>query len=206
MVGRRLQRRPRFRAPGDFRQLRVGTHHPLRKTGPRRRYRHAGGRHRHGHPHPDASDNHRRLGPQGVDRPNKEFITGQLVNWTLSDTILRVVVPIGIAYGSDVSLARSLLLKVARENPTVMDNPEPTAIFARFGDSALEFELRAFIPNSRAYLTVRDELNSAVEAEFRKAGIEIPFHNATSTSARFRPTFLSPLRGEKPRTTGSSQF
>ncbi|MBN1866878.1 mechanosensitive ion channel [Candidatus Sumerlaeota bacterium] len=107
--------------------------------------------------------------------PNKEFITGRLVNWTLSDTILRVVIPVGIAYGSNVPLARELLLRVAKENPLVLDDPEPTAMFAQFGGSSLDFELRVYIPNSRAMFTIRDELNSAIDDAFRKADIEIAF-------------------------------
>ena len=107
--------------------------------------------------------------------PNKEFITSRLVNWTLSDTILRVVVPIGIAYGSDTRLARQVLLKVAAENPRVLPTPPPQAMFMGFGDNALNFELRAFVASFDHFNGVRDELHMAIDDAFRKANIEIAF-------------------------------
>ncbi len=107
--------------------------------------------------------------------PNKEFVTGSIVNWTLSDPILRVVVPVGIAYGSDTALAEKLLLQTARDNPIVLDEPRPTAVFSEFGDSALEFSLRMFIPNIDNLFKVRHEIHTAIDRAFRQAGIEIAF-------------------------------
>jgi len=107
--------------------------------------------------------------------PNKEFITGRLINWTLSDRILRVVIPVGIAYGSDTELARRTLLRVAKENQTVLDEPEPTVFFLGFGDSALNFEVRVFVPTVEVFLTTRHELHMAIDKAFREAGIEISF-------------------------------
>ncbi len=107
--------------------------------------------------------------------PNKEFVTGTIVNWSLSDPILRVVVPVGIAYGSDTALAEKLLLQAARDNPIVLDEPRPTAVFSEFGDSALEFSLRMFIPNIDNLFKVRHEIHTAIDRAFRQAGIEIAF-------------------------------
>ncbi|RMD84828.1 MAG: hypothetical protein D6815_03365 [Candidatus Dadabacteria bacterium] len=107
--------------------------------------------------------------------PNKEFITGQLVNWTLSDQMLRVVVPVGIAYGSDTRLAEQTLLEVARKCPYVVGEPEPTVVFQNFGDNALEFELRAYIARFEDYWHARHELRMAIDEAFRQAGIEIAF-------------------------------
>ena len=107
--------------------------------------------------------------------PNKEFITGRLVNWTLSDTILRIVFPVGIAYGSDTGLAEKLLLQVANEHPMVLEDPKPGVIFKAFGDSALEFELRVFIPDMESRWMVLHEVNRGIDDAFRKAGIEIAF-------------------------------
>jgi len=107
--------------------------------------------------------------------PNKEFITGRLVNWSLSDTILRVRLPVGIAYGSDTDLAERTLLRVARENADVLDDPPPRALFLGFGDSALTFELRVFIPNISVYLPVIDALNMSIDRAFRQAGVTIAF-------------------------------
>jgi len=107
--------------------------------------------------------------------PNKEFITGHLVNWTLTDPIVRMVLRVGIAYGSDTELARALLLKVAKTNPMVLDNPAPAAIFTGFGDSSLEFEMRVFVPSLECFLNLRHELNTAIDREFREHGIEIAY-------------------------------
>jgi potassium efflux system protein len=107
--------------------------------------------------------------------PNKEFITSRLVNWSLSDRILRLVVPVGIAYGSDTEQAAQLLLEVAREHPDVLDEPEPSVVFMDFGESSLDFELRAFLPGVEVLPKVRNDLHMAIDAAFREAGIEIAF-------------------------------
>lgn len=107
--------------------------------------------------------------------PNKEFITGQLVNWSLSDKILRIIVPVGIAYGSDTELAHKTLMDVARANEHVLSDPPPSALFLGFGESSLNFELRVFIENITHYLSATDTLHMQVDQAFRKAGIEIAF-------------------------------
>jgi potassium efflux system protein len=107
--------------------------------------------------------------------PNKEFITGRLVNWTLSDTILRMVLPVGIAYGSDTQLAQELLLKIAHEHPAVLNEPNPIAFFHGFGDSSLNFELHVYIGSVESCLAVTHDLHMAVDREFRKAKIAISF-------------------------------
>jgi potassium efflux system protein len=107
--------------------------------------------------------------------PNREFVTGQIVNWSLSDSILRLTVAVGIAYGSDTKLARQLLLKVAEENKVVLKDPEPRAVFLGFGESSLDFELRVFIPHIDHFLNTRSELHFAIDEAFREAGIEIAF-------------------------------
>ena len=107
--------------------------------------------------------------------PNKEFITGKVVNWTLSDSILRLVMPVGIAYGSNTQLAREVLTRLAREHPNVLADPAPRVIFMGFGDSSLNFEVRVYIGTIDHYLSTLDEINNAIDQEFRKAGIEIAF-------------------------------
>ena len=106
--------------------------------------------------------------------PNKEFVTGRLVNWTLTDPVLRVVIPVGIAYGSDTEKAREVMLEVAKANPNVLHDPPPSVIFMAFGASSLDFTLRAYTKID-TMLSVRDELNMAVDKAFREAGIEIAF-------------------------------
>ena len=107
--------------------------------------------------------------------PNKEFVTGQVINWTLSDTIIRLVIPIGIAYGSDTTKAHDLLLKIARENEFVLVDPEPEAFFAGFGESSLDFELRVFLPTSDLRISTRHNLLMQIDQAFRDENIEIAF-------------------------------
>ena len=107
--------------------------------------------------------------------PNKNFITGELINWSLSDKILRIIVPVGIAYGSNTALAEELLLKVARENPEVLAEPEPSALFLGFGDNSLNFELRTFIEDPMKRFTISHQLHRSIDDEFRSAGITIAF-------------------------------
>jgi potassium efflux system protein len=107
--------------------------------------------------------------------PNKEFITGKLINWSLSDPVLRIKIPVGIAYGSDTDLAEALLLNAARENPMVLEEPAPSAIFTGFGDNSLNFEVRAFINNINNWYPMVNRLNRQINNEFKKAGITIAF-------------------------------
>jgi len=123
--------------------------------------------------------------------PNKEFVTGQVINWTLSDPVQRIVVPVGIAYGSDTARAEETLLRIAQEHENVLREPKPSVIFAAFGDSALNFELRVFVPSVDHLLQVRHDLHHAIDREFRKAGIEIAFPQR-EVHIRWLPT-TSPL-------------
>jgi potassium efflux system protein len=107
--------------------------------------------------------------------PNREFITGRLINWTLSDNILRRDFIVGIAYGSDIAKAEKTLYEVAKANPLVLENPKPIVLFRGFGDSSLEFELRVYIAGIENYLPIWHGINCAIDNAFRKAGIEIAF-------------------------------
>ena len=75
--------------------------------------------------------------------PNKDLISKEVINWTLSDDRRRMEIPVGVAYGSPTERVIELLAEVARAHNEVLDDPEPQAIFTGFGDSALDFELRA---------------------------------------------------------------
>lgn len=105
--------------------------------------------------------------------PNKEFITGQLVNWSLTDPILRVRVPVGIAYGSDTDKARRTLMKVARGLPAVLKDPAPQVLFLQFGESTLNFELRVFSPDVENFMLITDAAHTRIDKAFREAGIDI---------------------------------
>jgi potassium efflux system protein len=107
--------------------------------------------------------------------PNKKFITEDVINWTLSDSISRVTINVGIAYGSDTAQAHEILMRVARQHPQVLAEPEPMAIFMRFGESTLDYSVHVFIPSRNVYATVVHDLHTAIDAEFRAAGIELAF-------------------------------
>ena len=107
--------------------------------------------------------------------PNKEFITGKLVNWSLSDPISRFIIKVGIAYGSDVELAEKMLLEVINENPMVLKEPKPSVYFLGFGDNSLDFQLRIYIGSIDHWMPTRHELHKAIDRKFREAGIVIAF-------------------------------
>jgi potassium efflux system protein len=107
--------------------------------------------------------------------PNKTFITGQLVNWTLSSEITRVVVPVAIAYGSDTALAVKTILETAQRNPLVLGEPEPRVLFNSFGDSSLNFEVFLYCRALGDRLPARHQFLLDVEAALREKGISIPF-------------------------------
>ncbi len=107
--------------------------------------------------------------------PNKEFVTGRLLNWTLSNQVTRVVINVGVAYGSDTELVHSTLLRIAAEHSNVLPDPAPTVTFDQFADSSLNFVLRCYLPNLERRLATINELHMTIDREFRKAGIEIAF-------------------------------
>jgi potassium efflux system protein len=107
--------------------------------------------------------------------PNKEFITGRLLNWTLTDQINRVVIAVGVEYGSDTAEALRLLAEVAAEHPQILDDPAPVVTFEGFGDNALNLFLRCYLETLEFRLAVITELHQAINDKFRAAGIGIAF-------------------------------
>ncbi len=107
--------------------------------------------------------------------PNSELISQSVQNWTHKDTTVRVIISVGVAYGSDTEKVSQCLLACAEAHEKVLRYPEPRVVFLAFGASSLDFQLRCFIPNANERLTVTSELNFAVDAAFREAGIEIAF-------------------------------
>jgi potassium efflux system protein len=107
--------------------------------------------------------------------PNKDLITGRLLNWTLSDSTNRLTIHVGVSYDSDPDLACSLLRDVCRNHPNVMSSPEPTAFFEKFGDSTLDLTARLFLANLDKRLPTRHDLHTQIRKTFSDAGIEISF-------------------------------
>lgn len=107
--------------------------------------------------------------------PNKAFITEQVINWTLTDPITRIVIKVGIAYGSDVELARKVMMETLSGLADVLDDPAPKVYFSEFGDSSLNFTLHAYLRQLSDRLPMIDEIHRAVFAALGKHDIEIPF-------------------------------
>ena len=108
--------------------------------------------------------------------PNKAFITGQLTNWSLTDTVTRITVKVGVAYGSDLELTRTLLLQIARDNPRVLKDPAPLVFFLNFGASTLDHELRVHVRELVDRNAAIDEINRSIDRIFKEYGIEIAFN------------------------------
>jgi potassium efflux system protein len=107
--------------------------------------------------------------------PNKEFITGRLLNWTLSDQETRLVIPVGIAYGSDVPLALKTLTDVVCKHPATLEDPMPSVLFIGFGDSSLNLVARCFVGTMDQRMRVMSELHTLINEAFAEAGIVIAF-------------------------------
>jgi len=106
--------------------------------------------------------------------PNSKLVSDNVVNWTLSDNLRRIEIPIGVAYGTDPERVLALLTDVARAHPSVLAEPLPSAVFLAHGNSSLDFELRAWSASADWY-TVRSDLTVAINRALREAGIAIPF-------------------------------
>ncbi len=107
--------------------------------------------------------------------PNSELTSKSLTNLSHPDTTGRVVINIGVAYGSDLAAVRDLLLDIARKNQSILTYPAPLAVLSGFGDSAVNFQLIGYLANVANVYVVTSDLCLEIDAAFRKAGVEIPF-------------------------------
>jgi potassium-dependent mechanosensitive channel len=107
--------------------------------------------------------------------PNSYFITEKVKNWTFRNNIVRVVIPVGVAYGSDPRTVKAILLKVANGNPNVITPPEPFVDFEDFGASSLNFKLYAYIADLTKAGGTRTDLRIAILDAFNEAGIVFPY-------------------------------
>jgi len=108
--------------------------------------------------------------------PNKAFVTERLINWSLSDTVTRVLIKVGVAYGSDLDKVKEVLLQAAYENPRVMSDPAPAVFFLNFGASTLDHELRLYVRELRDRSHTVDELNRSIDKLCRENDINIAFN------------------------------
>ncbi len=107
--------------------------------------------------------------------PNSDLIAGTVKNMTLTSKSSRLILPVGVAYGSDLEKVKAILLEAAHAHPTIARYPFPIVLFMGLGDSALNFELRCYLKDISNLLTTRSDLYLSVYNELGKAGVEIPF-------------------------------
>lgn len=109
--------------------------------------------------------------------PNSQFIEGQIVNYSLSDSDIRLRIPFGVSYASDPNQIKEILLKVSKDHPSILSSPAPNVWFKEMGDSALVFNLLCWI-NIRMLWRINpliSEIYFKGWYELKEAGVEIPF-------------------------------
>jgi len=107
--------------------------------------------------------------------PNSEFVSGRVINWSHGDGKVRLVVPVGVSYGSDLELVRRTLLEVGAAHPETLAEPPSDVLLDSFGDSSWNMKLRVWIPDPKRVYVIRSELNGAIVTAFRERGVEIPY-------------------------------
>ncbi len=107
--------------------------------------------------------------------PNGTMLSGNLINWTLSDSSRRVEIPVGVAYGTSVRRVLHLLLQVAKDQPDAMVDPPPVVLFTGFGESSLDFSVRFWTRDAGTAVSARSEAGAAISEALEAEGIEIPF-------------------------------
>jgi small-conductance mechanosensitive channel len=108
--------------------------------------------------------------------PNENLITGEVINWSYSQNLVRLKVPVGVAYGSDLEKARELMLAVAADTQRVLKDPKPTYLITGLGDNAVNLELRVWINDPQKGIAhVKSDLFRGILQRFRDHDIEMPY-------------------------------
>ncbi|MEW6660145.1 MAG: mechanosensitive ion channel domain-containing protein [Thermodesulfobacteriota bacterium] len=108
--------------------------------------------------------------------PNENLITSEVINWSHSQNLVRLRVPVGVAYGSDLEKARDLVLAAAADTPRILKEPKPACLLTGFGDNAVNLEVRVWINDPQNGIgSVKSELFWGIWQRFRDHGLEIPY-------------------------------
>ena len=107
--------------------------------------------------------------------PNKDLVTGRLLNWTLSDSTNRMIIDVGVAYGTDTNQACQILREICLNHPNVLKTPEPTAFFEIIGDSTLQLKVRLFLASLELRLPTRHDLLTSIHQRFAQEKIEMAY-------------------------------
>jgi len=107
--------------------------------------------------------------------PNSRLVSQRLINWSYGDPRVRIAIPVGVAYSSDVDLVTGTLLQAAEHVDNVLTDPPAKVQFLKFGDYSLDFRLLVWTNRPRLHPQIRSDVNFRIEKLFREAGIEIPF-------------------------------
>ena len=108
--------------------------------------------------------------------PNENLVTSEVINWSYSNNLVRIDLPVGVSYAADLEKARDLMLEVAAGSPRVLTDPKPACLLAGFGDNTVNLELRIWINDPQNGISsLKSELLWGIWQRFREHGIELPF-------------------------------